>query len=225
VFWGWGFVLITFSLSLSLRFTSMFLFSLFLLQLGIVSLFVFFPFRLVSCYAFRLFVCGWQAFSLMRGSLWERELRSSQCEWVSELLRDAVFLRCRMYVYMHVCLHLCVCVFPFASVIAPSLFLSLSRFLSHSLSSFLLRRGENVLEFGFVLRWEVVFVWFPFGSMGLFVWLNHHLLLLLVWVCFRFAFLWLWLFLERKKEVERCLELTRRLHFRIFVCLWGFFVS
>jgi hypothetical protein len=76
-----------------------------------------------------------------------------------------------MYVYMHVCLHLCVCVFPFASVIAPSLFLCLSRFLSHSLSSFLLRRGENVLEFGFgfVLRWEVVFVWFPFGSVGLFV--------------------------------------------------------
>ncbi len=62
-----------------------------------------------------------------------------------------------MFTFVCVCFSVCLCYRP------------LSRFLSHSLSSFLLRRGENVLEFGFVLRWEVVFVWFPFGSMGLFV--------------------------------------------------------
>ncbi len=177
-----------------------------------------------SCVVARLFL--W-----MPGSLWEIDLRSSQCEWVSEWVSQQAsysgtpsFSVAVCYVYMHVCLHSCVCVFPFASVIAPSLFLSLSRFLPHSLSSFLLRRGENVLEFGFVLRWEVVIVWFPFGSMGLFVWLHHRRLLLVVWVCFRFAFLWL--FLERKKEVERCIELTRRLlHFRIFIWFWGFSVS
>jgi hypothetical protein len=52
------------SLSLSVRFTSMFFVFALPTAVGNRSLFVFFPFRLLSCYAFRLFVCGCQAFSL-----------------------------------------------------------------------------------------------------------------------------------------------------------------
>jgi len=51
------------SLSLSAFYFHVFVFAL-PTAVGNRSLFVFFPFRLVSCYAFRLFVCGCQAFSL-----------------------------------------------------------------------------------------------------------------------------------------------------------------
>ncbi len=64
---GGGASLLLLSLSLSLS-LSAFYFHVFVFALptavGNRLLFVFFPFRLGSCYAFRLFVCGCQAFSL-----------------------------------------------------------------------------------------------------------------------------------------------------------------
>lgn len=70
---GSGASFLLLSLSLSLRFTSMFFVFALPTAVGNSSLFVFFPFRLVSCYAFRLFVCGLPGFFSGCEDLCERE--------------------------------------------------------------------------------------------------------------------------------------------------------